>query len=523
MGEWLGRLARDLRSFVAGLPVAQRISFMVALLLLLAATAGVWFWTQRPDFQTLFSNLEEADASAIVAYLKDEKIPYRIAGGGTAVQVPAEKVLETRLALAARGLPQGGGVGFEIFDRQALGMTDFVQRLNFQRALQGELARTISQLSQVEGARVHLVMPERSFLSGEQALPGASVVLKLKGGQALRPAQVRGIAHLVASSVQGLKPADVTIVDAQGTLLNGPGPKGEDQVEEPGIVALKRRVEGDYEKRIESMLERVVGQGKAIARVTVDLDLTRVERTQVTFDPDAVVVGSEKRIKERTVGEPLNAGVPGVESNITNEAATERASASGPTSEHEDEAIEYEVSRTTSHITEPMGGIKHLSVAVLIDGTYREEGGKRTYVPRSEEEIGRLRELVKRAVGFNEKRGDEIEVTSAAFELPAEVEAGKAGWSERLKPWVQPAFRLFGVLGLLGVIMFVVRPFLLALARRPPVGGVAGQAPALFAPGAAAQIAQVEGGGGAESVEFARRNPDRTAELIKHWMIEHGG
>ncbi len=505
-------LIGQLRTVLLALPPARRASFAALIAAVLVGTIGLAYWVQRPQYRVLFSNLGTTDAGAVVDYLKSEKIPYRVGEGGTSVEVPAGQVYETRLALAGRGVPQGGGVGFEIFDKQTLGMTDFVQRLNYQRALQGELARTIAELAAVEAARVHLALPERSLFVAEERRPSASVVVKLRPGRVLAPDQIAGIVNLVAASVEGLKPADVTVVDIDGKILTHDTEDAQRRPAGEAMLGYQRDIEHGYAERIESMLERVLGPGHALARVTVVLELAQSEKTEETFDPDRVAVRNEKRTRETNVSGP-QAGAVGVGAALTNDpqpaAADDR-----PKSEREDSTLSYEVSKTTSRRVEAVGAIRKLSVAVMIDGTYQGEGASRVFVPRPSEEIDRYRELVKRAVGFNEERGDEIEVVSAPFQSapPSDTAIDAPGVLERLARWSDALWRGAGLLVTLIVALAVVRPFLLAIASR---------ATAVRTP-TAVSGAQVAIGDATRQpaglIDVVRRNPEQTAQVIKVWL-----
>jgi flagellar M-ring protein FliF len=507
----LGALALQIRDFLLALPPARRMTFLALTVAVVVGTGALAVWVQRPQYRVLFSNLSGNDGAAVVEYLKGEKIPYRMGEGGTTIEVDAAHVYEARMALAGRGVPQGGGVGFEIFDKQTLGMTDFVQRLNYQRALQGELARTIGELAAVEAARVHLALPERSLFVAEERRPSASVVVKLRPGRVLNDDQIAGVVHLVAASVEGLKLADVTVVDINGQVLTH-------ELEESGagrpagqsLLAFQRELEQGYSERIESMLARVLGPGHALARVTAMLDLAQVEKTEESYDPDRVAVRTEKRSREKNV-QAAASGATGVSATLTNEPAPAPAD-DGPHSEREDAAMNYEISKTTSRRVEQSGGIRKLSVAVLIDGTYQGEGDARTFVPRASEEIDRYRELIKRAVGFNEERGDLIEVASAPFQAPAVPDAPEPpSILTRLTAWSDVLWRAGGLLAVVVIALLVVRPFLLAMVSRAPLaasGALAG------APRALAQS-------GAETTSFlelARRNPEQTAQVIRQWV-----
>mgnify|MGYP001170006332 CR=1 FL=1 len=507
----LRALALQIRDFFLALPPARRLSFLTLTVAVVCGTGLLAYWAQRPQYRVLFANLAGPDAATVVEYLKTEKVPYRVGEGGMTIEVDAGRVYETRMALAGRGVPQGGGVGFEIFDKQTLGMTDFVQRLNYQRALQGELARTISELAAVEGARVHLALPERSLFVAEERRPSASVVVKLRPGRVLAPEQVAGVVHLVAASVEGLKAGDVTVVDVNGQVLTRDVEEAAGRPAGEGMLAFQRDVEQGYAERIESMLARVLGPGHALARVTAALDLAQVEKTEESFDPDRVALRNEKRSREKNVASAAT-GAVGITATLTNEPAAATPE-QGPQSEREDSALSYEVSKVTSRRIEQMGGIRKLSVAVLIDGTYQGEGSARVFVPRPTEEIDRYRELIKRAVGFNEERGDQIEVATAPFQAQAPLDVPEAPTLlARFGAWSEVLWRAAGLLSALVVALAVVRPFLLAMANRAPVAArslVASAGPRALL-GESATTAGL--------LDVARRNPEQTAQVIKQWV-----
>ncbi|MEB2285769.1 MAG: flagellar basal-body MS-ring/collar protein FliF [Myxococcales bacterium] len=513
--ERLNGLLEQIKQFFLGLPPARRVTFAALTAGILIGTGALAWWVQQPQYRALYSGLGAADAGAVIEYLKAEKIPYRVSDNGGNIEVAAGRLYETRMALAGRGIPQGGGVGFEIFDKQTLGMTDFVQRLNYQRALQGELARSIAELDTVESARVHLAMPERSLFLAEERRPSASVVLKLRAGRTLAPEQIAGVVHLVAASVEGLRPNDVTVVDVNGQVLTRDQAEQDARSPGKGLMTFQREMEQGYTESIESMLARVLGPGHALARVTVALDLAQVEKTEESFDPDRVAVRNEKRSKE-TSAQGGSAGV--ATANITNEPA---AATSGPTSEREDSNLNYEISRVTSRRIEQMGAVKKLSVAVLVDGTWTGEGEARTFVPRPQEEIDRYRELIKRAVGFNEERGDQIEVASAPFQAPAALEPPEApGMLAKVGEFSEVLWRLAGVVVALVIVLTVIRPFLLAMASRAPVAAV--EMPYIPPPSARATVATP----GADlpvpagMLQMAQQNPEHTAEVIRQWLAQ---
>ncbi|MBZ0252256.1 MAG: flagellar M-ring protein FliF, partial [Candidatus Methylomirabilis sp.] len=401
---------------------ARRLGMLLSLAITVGGFYVLYQIAQRPNYGLLYGGMSTEDAGLIVDALKEERVPFRLGAGGTAVEVPEERVYETRLALASKGLPRGGGVGFEIFDKQSFGMTDFVQRLNYRRALQGELARTISGLSQVESARVHLSVPEKRLFSDNHDAPRASIVLNLKAGRTLARSEIDGIVHLTASSVDGLSPESVVIVDQRGKLLSSAAEGDSVAASVGSMLEYQRKVEGDLERRVESLLSAALGAGKVIASVTAEMDFTQSETTKEAFDPDGAVVRSEQRSDEKNVGrgESASGGVPGGKTDGAEASRTVTTTPSQGTKATE--TINYEVSKVVNRTVAPVGVIKRISVAVMVDGVYVASGdegdGPLQYQPRSEEEMARLAALIRGAVGFDEKRGDAIEVTNVPFDRP---------------------------------------------------------------------------------------------------------
>jgi flagellar M-ring protein FliF len=513
MGARLQQLRDQLVAFFLSLPPARRVAVIAVGLVSMTAVLGLAWWVQRPLYRPLFTNLAEQDAASIVEALRAEKVPFELSEGGHAVLVPAERLYELRLTLASRGLPEGGGVGFELFDRQTLGQTDFLQRLNYQRALQGELGRTISQLGGVESARVHLAIPERSLFVAEDRRPSASVVVKLASGRTLSRAQIDGIVHLVAASVEGLVPDAVTVVDEGGRILTPDRHDSDTAGVSSATLDMQRAVERELAERVESMLGAVVGREKTIARVTATLDFARVERTEESYDPDRTAIRTQRTTREQSVGAHGPSGAPGVQANLTNEAGA-GGEGEGAKSERRDENSTYEISKIVSRTIGPVGAVKQLSVAVLIDGTYTEgEGGKRTFTPRPQEELDQLRELVKSAVGFSEPRGDKIEVASVAFQTEA-LPAGEGilGVVGRWAPAI--LMRLLGVVFAALMLLYVVRPLVMGVATRGLPGGGTRQLE-LSGPvhAATAQLTQ-------ENVTLAQQHPERAAQLLREWLSE---
>ncbi|TKB66600.1 MAG: flagellar M-ring protein FliF [Nitrospira sp.] len=509
--------------------INQRMIVLVALAGSIAGLIAIALWTQQPDMQVLFTNLNPEDAAGIVDKLKETKVPYETTGGGNTILVPSAQVHELRLQLATQGLPHGGGVGFEIFDRSSIGMSDFVQKLNYRRALQGELARTIAQMPEIERARVHLATPERRLFSSDENRARASVVVSLRNGQALAKTQVNGIVHLVSSSVEGLQVKDVTVVDGHGRLLSSAAGSDDAAGLTGSQLEYQRTVEKDIETRIQSMLERIVGVNKAVVRVSSILDFRKVETTEEKYDPNSQVVRSEQRGQEKASGVNgvTSGGVPGVQSNVPEGTGQEPAQTSSSANQNKNETVNYEISRTVSRVVESTGSIKQLSVAVLVDGIYEaatlSEGGKtasdatKKYVARSEEDMKRIEEIVKKAMGYSLERQDQVQVTNVPFDIvteepPAQGIEAAAESSSSLAPYIR--YGVGGGLFLL-ILFMVVRPLMTML-------GTVGSSTESATPPLPASVSQVEaslaGKPRSQIVDMARGNPDNTALVVKQWL-----
>lgn len=494
--------------------------------------------SNRQEYQTLFSNLTQEDASAIVTRLKETKVPYRIDGGGSTITVPSNKVYETRLALAGEGIPQGGGVGFEIFDKSSFGVTEFVQKVNYRRALQGELGRTIKQLSEVDSARVHIVIPEKSLFKESQEKGKVSVVLKLKPGKGLAKNQIDGIVHLAASSVEGISAQNVTVVDNHGRILSDKN--GEDSVmlASSSNMEYQKMLEKDMESRVQSMLEKVVGSGKVTTRVSALIDFKQIEKTEERYDPDGTVVRSEQRVQDRSTGAVMaSAGVPGVMSNLPGgQQDTGDAEGIAPSSQKQNETINYEISKVVSRVIEPVGTIQKLTVAVLVDGNYgpAAKEGKREYIPRSEEELQKITAIVRNAVGYNEERGDRVEVVNIPFgsDEAEEPAAMPPSVMEKYAQWLPMGLK-YGLPLLISIMafIFVLRPMVKWATQGG--GGLApgmGQFPLPATVGELSESrasALSEASSVQESIvlrqkaaELARSKPKESANIVKSWLKE---
>jgi len=419
---------------------------------------------QTPQMAPLYSGLSLEDSSAILTELQTLNIAYELRGEGDTILIPRDQITTTRMTLAGQGLPLRGQVGYEIFDQQStLGATSFVQNINNVRALEGELARTIASLNRIKGARVHLVLPERELFRRERKDPSASIVLSVRG--ALSGGEIRAIQHMVASAIEGLTPGRVSIVDDQGNLLASGS--GEDEAGLLSAQSDERRlgIENRMRTRIEDMLANVVGAGRARVEVAAELDLNRSTTTQEIFDPESQVV----RSTQTRESENLSGGTSG-QVTVANElpgasdaAASQGLSEQGTSAE---EIVNYEISRTTQTAVTEAGAIKRLSVAVVVDGTYADDGaGNVTYTPRSADEIAQLLTLVRSAAGYSAERGDSIEVINMQFAERPELLAPGTDQSAGLLDFTRDdlmngAEMAVTLLIALALVFFVMRPLL---------------------------------------------------------------
>ncbi|MBU0665440.1 MAG: flagellar M-ring protein FliF [Proteobacteria bacterium] len=412
---------KNLLTLISEWPLSRKIALGAVALISIALFAVIIIQSQTAAHQLLYANLGEADAGSVVNWLKGQKIPYQLKNDGKNIWIPADKLYETRLELAASGLPSGGGIGFEIFDKQSFALTDFVQKVNYTRALQGELSRTISSLAPVESTRVHLALPEKRLFENQQKAATASVIVTLMAGRTLDKDQVQGIIHLVAGSVTGMNPENVKIIDASGKVLNGNEKDNSDQSVSLDMLAFQQEVEHRMETRALELLDKTLGIDNSLVRVTATLDFAKVEKTQELFDADDPVVRSEQMQQEESGGK-TSGGVPGVESNLQGNTAGQAGST--PTATKTSRTTNYEISKTISKTVTPVGGVTKLSVSILvadktIPGKDKEPA---TSQPRTEEELKSLETMVSSALGLVKERGDSINIVSLPFtETPKDV------------------------------------------------------------------------------------------------------
>ncbi len=419
-----------------------------------------------PEMSLLYGDLDNQDSGQIVSRLEEMNVPYQMGANGEQIFVPSDQVGRLRIAMAEEGLPNGGSIGYEIFDRaEGLGTTNFVQNINHLRALEGELARTIRSVESVKQARVHLVLPKRELFSRERQKPSASIVVAMEGNNRLDRGQVRSIQHMVAAAVPELQPKMISIVDNQGTLLARGTDADDPQTAASNAEEMRRNYEARLAQTIEELLERSVGPGNVRAEVTAEMDFDRVTENAEIYDPDGQVVRSTQTVEESadsqdgegaqgvTVGNNLpDQELPGLGGEAGSQSRSNRI----------EETVNYEISRTVKTHVRESGDVQRLSVAVLVNGAFVEDAeGELVYEPRGEEEIEQLASLVRSAVGYDEARGDTVEIVNMRFfDLETELEATAGlrilGFS---KSEVMRVVELL-VLGIVAilVLLFVVRP-----------------------------------------------------------------
>ncbi len=456
--------AQALISAITQWPLTRKLALVAVTAISLGLFAYIIIQARSADYQLLYGNLAESDASAMVEWLKGQNIPYKLASNGRNILVPANNVYETRLSLASAGLPQGGGVGFEIFDKQSFALTDFVQKVNYSRALQGELARTITSLGPVESARVHLALPEKRLFKDQQKPATASVIIKLAPGKRLAEAQIEGIVHLVSSSIEGLSPDQVTIIDQNGAVLSKTGEKGLSGNLSPDMLEYQMQVEQRLEDRAQTLLEKSLGSRNALVRVSAVLDFARTEKTEETFDSENPVIRSEQQSEEKS-GSEMTGGIPGVQSNL--EGNTAQSVGATPPSSKSQKTTNYEISKVVARTVNPVGTVSKLSVSVLVADKVvpgKDKEPAKTEA-RSAEELKALENMVASALGLDTNRGDKIEVTSMPFLQSDETQEGQgmmAGGLYQYAPFIRYGFLLLG--GLL-LYLLMIKPLVKTLSR----------------------------------------------------------
>ncbi len=450
---------QQLRTLWASLSTVKRYALVGMTLGVLIIVAAVALIGAQVNYVYLYTELEPRDAAAIVEKLGELQVPHEIEAGGTAVKVPRKRLHEVRLALAAEGLPSGGGVGNELFDTARLGATEFEQEVNLRRALEGELARTIATIDGVDSARVHLVLPKRRLFAGRTEGASASVLLHSRGGSRVGRREVNAIVHLVATAVPQLTHERVAVIGSDGATLHRPESEQESGVSDAQLDR-QREAERELESRVRSLLERSTGPGAVEVRVHLDVDTSARERTEERFNPTNTAVRSEHKTEELTgVQEATVAGVPGAAANLPNVApavAPELAGGEGNLVRRS-HTRNWEVDRVVEKTQLPPGQLERLSVAVLVDGKYELKEGQEVYTPRPQEELDQFRAVVATAVGFDEKRGDLIELRSLRFSRPPPPEPELPDPMRKVRQYAPYAAAAFGALVVLSALAIVLR------------------------------------------------------------------
>lgn len=538
-----------------GLPALRQIGLMVGLAASVALGVAVVLWSQQPGYTLLYANLGSKDAGQVIDALQKSGIGFRVDETTGAVMVESGKVQSARMELAKDGLPEGSAMGFEMLQKeQGFGTSQFIETARYQRALEGELSRTIGTLRNVETARVHLAIPKRSVFLRERSDPSASVLVNLYSGRSLDEEQISAIVHLVSSSVPHLKPANITVVDQRGELLSNGG-ADDGMAPTSSQFSYNRKLELTYAERIRQLLEPIIGAGRVRASVNADLDFTVTERTQETYNPDLPALRSEQVNEDRTTTGVGATGVPGALSNQPPEdavlqqpgdAVTPGQGATSdvvPVNNSKSSTRNYELDKTISHTKLASGTIRQLSIAVVVDDKQElDDNDELVSKPWSNEELERFTSLVKDAVGFNLQRGDTVNVINSAFIPQPEVEALPEP-SLLEQPWVwDVAKQAVGALGLLIVVFGVLKPVMRSLAEKGAQNmQTAGMIPATATAGetgvgedqfslsgANPQQAQLTAPqkGYEQSLEAAKgvvgEDPKRVAQVVKNWVGEDG-
>jgi flagellar M-ring protein FliF len=552
------------QNFLSRMSSQQKMGLMLAVSAIIALVAGGWMWNQAPDYKVLFSNVSDRDGGAIIASLQKMNVPYKFAEGGGAILVPASEVHDARLKLASEGLPKGGLVGFELMENQKFGTSQFLEQVNFQRALEGELARSIQAVAAVSSARVHLAMAKQSVFMREQQKPSASVMVNLYPGRSLDPQQVNAIVHLVSSSVPNLPLKNVTVVDQHGSLLSKTDESNPGTGLDPNQLKYLQALEQSYVKRIEAILIPIVGLENVRAQVAADVDFAHSEQMDEIYKPNQDPVNSTVRSQqtsESTTSGQGEGGVPGALSNqppapatapiTTAQAtppnqpgapgaapatpdATQTGKPAAPTNMRKDATTNYEVDKTIQHVRKPVGGVKRLSVAVVVNHRkVTDEKGLVSTQPLSEAEKTQITDLVKEAMGFSRERGDSLNVVNSPFtDMEKEI-------IPELPLWQQPEMIelakqiaktvLIGAL-IAYLVLGVLRPMLKRMNQpadlSPPSSPmlaehkedqplpskpVMKQAPQLSLPDQNLALAR----------QLARDDPQMVASVVRHWVAGH--
>lgn len=531
----------SLTRLLFGMPNQQKLGLIIAVASTVALLSGLFMWGQTPDYRVLYANLSERDGGAVIESLQQQNIAYKFSEGGT-LMVPADKVHEVRLQMAAKGLPKGGAVGFELMENQKFGTSQFLEQVNYQRALEGELARSVETMASVAGARVHLAIPKPSVFVKEQQKPGASVVLALHAGHSLDAGQVSAIVHLISSSVPNMPSQAVTVVDQSGTLLSSARDSAAEQLMDATQLKYIRQIEQDYVKRIEEILIPITGAQNVRAQVTASIDFSQTERTAEIYKPNQQP--NQASVRSLQTVESLNGttntgGVPGALSNQppvpatapivspTNAApGTAASNAAGNT--HKELTTNYEVDRTIQHTKLPVGNIQRLSIAVVVNNpSTTDKDGKVTSRPYSDAEKAQITALIRETVGFDAKRGDSLNLLNSAFNNVQEIIPDIPLWKQPdMIALVKDVLKYLLIAGGIGFLLFgVIKPAFKTIAEQSAAQEVAMAAAAQHphAGNAAGLYAAQQSANSYEdnlqlAKQLAKDDPKIVATVVKEWV-----
>ncbi len=549
-------LTDRLRSALARLTNQQKILLMVAIAAIIALAVASNTWVKQADYRVLFSNISERDGGAIIASLEQMNVPYRFSESGSAILVPSASVHEARLRLATQGLPKGGGVGFELLENQKFGISQFAEQVNYQRGLEGELARTIQAIGAVQVARVHLAIPKPTVFVREELKPSASVLLNLYPGRLLEPSQIAGIQNLVAASVPSLAVASVTIIDQSGAMLSQLKSKLMEAGLDPTQITYVQELEASAIKRIQDILSPIVGSANVHVQVAADVDFSQSEQTAETHRPNTTppdISIRSQQTSESASTTPSALGVPGALSNQPPVPATApltqpavppvqaAGAASGPPipgqlnaagvqapinsvaqpiSTRKDSTINYEVDKTIRHTKQAIGSIKRLSAAVVLN---HRKDAKGVAKPLADAELKQINDLVKEAMGFNQDRGDTVSVANAPFTVSEKTDSELALWKDPdMLALAKELFKYAAIAAIGAYLLFkVIMPLIRTMMTPPPkpAGVTLGGNVNIVSddenekPTAAVALEQKLG----HARDLAQQDPKVVANIIKDW------
>ena len=508
-------------------PLGSNLALGAGLALVLSIMGGVLMWGQKPEYRVLLSNYSDRDGGAILNILQQMNVPYEFAEGGGAIMVPADRVHDARLKLAAQGLPKGSNVGFELMENQKLGASQFLEQVNFQRALEGELSRSINSIAVVAASRVHLAIPKSSVFVREKQKPTASVLLNLHPGRTLDPQQVSAIVHLVSSSVPELPAQNVTVVDQNGNLLSDQHDANKQNRLDPNQLKYILDLQESIVKRIESILTPIVGSGNIRAEANADIDFSHTEQAAETFNPNNTVKRSE-HTNQTSSSEPVAekpSGIPGAASNQPGAPGQSAPPTPAPSNTQQESTINYEVDKTVRYVQQPMGTVKRLTVAVVLNNKteYDAKGKPSSSRPLTDSEKEQITGLVKDAMGYNKDRGDSLNVVNTEFSpTPKEVFPNEPFWKpfatiENGKLAIQ---YLITAIGLFFLYSRLLKPLISRISATPQIVAPVVESPVMSEASTEDQPMGRTGIDVKTARKIASEDPRMVANVIKTWVNE---